>query len=246
LLYDPERRWLDRASCRTVEPERFFAASGGQVDKSPSPANQALWNKAKRVCRFCPVLEQCRRDTLGEEYGVWGGKDEHERYLERKKISRGRWKKWPEETRLAWGEHLAWLRNRGVSWREIGRRTGFTINVCEALIEQWRADKSQRSQEAVTEKPARVIEGLTLREFPDVPGQRHMWVRHNGRVSDGWYAGETKDGAWIRVQVWSGRGNVFKWVQPTDLKIYNAQTPFHIRYVGRAARERAAAEREVA
>jgi hypothetical protein len=246
LLYDPERRWLDRASCRTADPERFFAASGGQVDKKPSPANQALWNRAKKLCSFCPVLEECRRDTLGEEYGVWGGRDEHERYLERLKISRGRWKKWSEETRLAWGEHLAWLRNRGMSWREIHRRTGFSIGVCEALIDQWRTQKAQRGEEIVSTRMSRIPQSLTLREFPDVAGQRHMWVRHNGRVSDGWYAGETPDGVWIRVQVWSGRGNVFKWVKPEALKIYNPQRPFHIRYAGRAARERAAAEREAA
>ncbi|MFG3509691.1 WhiB family transcriptional regulator [Streptomyces sp. NPDC047821] len=246
MLYDPERRWLDRASCRTADPERFFTSSGGQLDRKPSPANQAAWDRAKKLCSFCPVLEECRRDTLGEEYGVWGGRDEHERYKERHRLSaRHAWKKWPEEKRLAWGEHLAQLRSRGMGWRDIHLRTGFTASVCEGLIEQWRQHQARQPEE-IAAKVVRLPESRPLREFPEVPGRRHMWVRHRGLVSDGWYAGETEDGAWIRVQVWSGRGNVFKWVKPEALKIYNPQRPFHIRYAGRAARERAAAEREAA
>lgn len=46
---------------------------------------QAAWDEAKKICSFCPVASECRRDTLGEEYGVWGGLDEHERYLVRSK-----------------------------------------------------------------------------------------------------------------------------------------------------------------
>lgn len=238
MLYDPERRWLSRASCRTaVDPERFFVSGGNQLNRSPSAATQVAWNDAKKICSFCPVLTECRRDTLGEEYGVWGGLDEHERFLIRKRLAaKARWKKWPEARQLEWGEHLDSLRKGDLTWRQIQFRTGIPRTACEGLIAKWR-----QSRPAQPKAPARVVDlplpPVTLKEFPEVPGQRHMWVRHRGLVSDGWYAGETEDGAWIRVQVWSGRGNVIKWVQPEDVRIYNPQRSFYLKYVGRKQRE---------
>jgi WhiB family redox-sensing transcriptional regulator len=37
---------------------------------------------AKKWCRSCPVLEQCRTHALavGEPYGIWGGMSEAERH----------------------------------------------------------------------------------------------------------------------------------------------------------------------
>lgn len=37
---------------------------------------------AKKWCRNCPVMEQCRQHALavGEPYGIWGGMSESERH----------------------------------------------------------------------------------------------------------------------------------------------------------------------
>ncbi len=39
--------------------------------------------RAKEMCRRCPVIEECRSHALdvGEPYGVWGGLSESERDL---------------------------------------------------------------------------------------------------------------------------------------------------------------------
>lgn len=243
MLYDPERRWLHRGSCRAgVDPERFFVSGGNQLNRTPSATTQAAWNQAKKICSFCPVLQECQRDTLGEEYGVWGGRDEHERYLARKRIGRGEWKRWPEERRLEWGEHLARLRERSISWKEIHLRTGLGPTTCDALIKEWERSRPapEPVRKAASVPPPPKLASFVLRDFPEAPGQRHMWVRHRGGVSDGWYAGETEDGVWVRAQVWAGQGNVIKWVRREDVRIYNPQRVYHLKYIGRAKRERSA------
>ena len=39
--------------------------------------------RAKEMCRSCPVIAQCRSHALavGEPYGIWGGLSEAEREL---------------------------------------------------------------------------------------------------------------------------------------------------------------------
>lgn len=46
---------------------------------NPSKRVVEAWNKAKTVCRGCPVRVQCARDSLGEVEGVWGGYDPAQR-----------------------------------------------------------------------------------------------------------------------------------------------------------------------
>ncbi|MFF3751759.1 WhiB family transcriptional regulator [Streptomyces sp. NPDC002018] len=148
-LYDPERRWIVRASCRTVDPERFFTTGPMAVSKPPTFATQQAWNEAKKICSFCPVLAECRRDTLGEEYGVWGGRDEHQRSLIRNRLSRTA-RKWPEERRLAWGKALHALQQQGVNWTRIRAMTGFGSVLGTKLIhEHLKAGRPQARPSAV-------------------------------------------------------------------------------------------------
>jgi WhiB family redox-sensing transcriptional regulator len=55
--------WQDRGACRDHDPEIFFPAVG----KSGEPA--------KRICRSCPVMAECRNEAIdrGERNGIWGG-----------------------------------------------------------------------------------------------------------------------------------------------------------------------------
>lgn len=234
VLYDPKRSWIHRGICRKVDPTPFFA-NGGQPNRPPQKSAQKAWNEAKEYCKYCPVLAECKRDTLGEEYGVWGGLDEHQRFLLRKKLSTyERWKQWPEETRLEWGEHLAKLREREFSFTDIQRRTGLLPKAVEGLIAEWREHTPAPEPVAeVIEMPAPIETPRKRQPWPKEPGRRHAWVRNGGLITDGWYAGQTEDGKWIRMQIWSGRGNVFKWHKPREVRFYNPQSRWTLAYPGR-------------
>jgi WhiB family redox-sensing transcriptional regulator len=66
--------WRHRAACRKEDPEMFFPV--GQS----GPALVQV-NKAKAVCRRCPVATECLIWALksGQDAGVWGGLSEDER-----------------------------------------------------------------------------------------------------------------------------------------------------------------------
>ena len=66
--------WRDRARCRAEDPELFFPIG-------PSGPAMKQLNKAKAVCRRCPVVVDCLTWALatGQSAGVWGGLSEDER-----------------------------------------------------------------------------------------------------------------------------------------------------------------------
>ncbi len=80
--------WVERARCRSEDPELFFPMGAGdrfivQVDR------------AKAVCGRCPVRPECLEWALVtcQDAGVWGGLDEEERRRirrERRKAARAR------------------------------------------------------------------------------------------------------------------------------------------------------------
>lgn len=60
--------WTTRAACRNTDPDALFVQGAAQ-------------NRAKTVCRGCPVRTECLADALDNriEFGVWGGMTERER-----------------------------------------------------------------------------------------------------------------------------------------------------------------------
>ena len=68
--------WQMHGACRGMDSGFFFHPEGER-----GPAKTHREQRAKQVCRSCPVLEQCRRHalTVHEPYGVWGGLSEAER-----------------------------------------------------------------------------------------------------------------------------------------------------------------------
>ena len=60
--------WTERAACKGTNPDELFAQGAAQ-------------NRAKLICRGCPVRLECLADALdnGIEFGVWGGMTERER-----------------------------------------------------------------------------------------------------------------------------------------------------------------------
>ncbi|MFI8825690.1 WhiB family transcriptional regulator [Streptomyces sp. NPDC053431] len=77
--------WRMAAACREVDPDLFFPVGAG------SPA-LAQAEEAKKVCRRCPVRDQCLRWAMDESRqvtGVWGGLTENERRSLRRRLRRG-------------------------------------------------------------------------------------------------------------------------------------------------------------
>lgn len=60
--------WASQSACTGVDPDEFFVTGAEQ-------------NRAKAVCRDCPVRKYCLADALDNriEFGVWGGMTERER-----------------------------------------------------------------------------------------------------------------------------------------------------------------------
>lgn len=60
--------WASRGLCREGDPDALFVQGAQQ-------------NRAKLICRGCPVRTECLADALDDriEFGVWGGMTERER-----------------------------------------------------------------------------------------------------------------------------------------------------------------------
>jgi hypothetical protein len=238
MLYDPHRKWAPRAICRE-EDEKLFFSPGGQPDRKPAAKTQARWDQAKEICRMCPVRPECERDTLGEEFGVFGGRDQYERYQIRQAL-RQAVRRWPEERRQAWGKELYELRQAGMLWSAIATRTGLPTSAAEWLVNGW--------QRYLEEHPAQTAEVVDLplpepadeqaKPFPDKPGRRDAWVRNNGLICDAWYRGETPDGAWINCTTEAGRGQVHKWFRAGDVHLYRPSAVVILNYKARPPDER--------
>ncbi|MEM8620818.1 MAG: WhiB family transcriptional regulator [Actinomycetota bacterium] len=69
--HDPDSMtaWMAEGNCRLYPPATFFPSDGVGVDR------------ARKICRDCPVQERCLEYALGEriDHGVWGGCSERER-----------------------------------------------------------------------------------------------------------------------------------------------------------------------
>lgn len=66
---DSESAWMSDGNCRLHPPATFFPSDGVGVDK------------ARKICRDCPVMGRCLEYALEEriDHGVWGGCSERER-----------------------------------------------------------------------------------------------------------------------------------------------------------------------
>lgn len=236
VLYDPHRKWAPKAICRWEDRELFFA-DAGQPNRKPSPAVQTQWNEAKGICAMCPALRECRRDTLGEAYGVFGGLDQYERHKIRMALYKAI-KGWPRERQLAWGKELHALREADVGWKVIQAQTGIAQTPAEWLIRFWLTNKPKpqaKGQVIDLELPPPPVEQVNQKPFPEKPGRRHAWVRSNGLVSDAWYRGQTPEGDWINVTVEVGRGQAHKWIAADDVHLYLPQPVVILNRYGKAA-----------
>ncbi|MFE9848715.1 WhiB family transcriptional regulator [Streptomyces sp. NPDC005576] len=68
--------WQNDAACRGMNSSVFFSPSSER-----GPARRQREERARAVCRECPVSGPCGRFARAsqQEYGVWGGHTESER-----------------------------------------------------------------------------------------------------------------------------------------------------------------------
>jgi len=80
--------WVTRAACRADQPDRLFVQGAEQ-------------NKAKVLCKSCPVMAECLAEALDNqiEWGVWGGMTERERRALLKRRPNASWRAVLEDAR---------------------------------------------------------------------------------------------------------------------------------------------------
>lgn len=68
--------WQFEGSCRDSDETLFFHPEGER-----GSARRRRAAAAKAICATCPVIQECRAQslTVREPYGVWGGLSEDER-----------------------------------------------------------------------------------------------------------------------------------------------------------------------
>lgn len=77
--------WQSRAECLKYDPEWFFPP-GQHVE---SPAYWRAVERAKTICRACPVSERCYQEAHRlKAQGIWGASTEKERVLLRRRMRR--------------------------------------------------------------------------------------------------------------------------------------------------------------
>ncbi|MCV7298148.1 WhiB family transcriptional regulator [Mycobacterium barrassiae] len=69
-------QWQLRARCRGLPTAIFFASDGERGER-----RVAHEERAKRVCRSCPVQRECLRYAVAsmESWGIWGAMTPRER-----------------------------------------------------------------------------------------------------------------------------------------------------------------------
>ena len=74
-------RWQHQGACNDQDTDEWFVRNEGSRSAQP----------AKQVCGTCPVRRDCLASSLvfGEEYGVWGGLDRHQRHTLSQQLGRG-------------------------------------------------------------------------------------------------------------------------------------------------------------
>lgn len=77
--------WRDQAACRHADPALFFGP-----DAEREPGRLAREASARAICSGCPVRTACLEYAMDRpaRYGLWGGLNEAERLLERRRRTR--------------------------------------------------------------------------------------------------------------------------------------------------------------
>lgn len=231
INFDPARPWMEHpgkacAKLSLDEAMNTFFAGPDAIVKNVGPRVVAAWNRAKDICDTCPVLAPCRRDTLGEPAGVWGGRDAVERASARKALS-ARAAKWSPEFRAQVAEQIYLLRHETRDTRdfqEIKLITGINSGLAHRLYDE-EAERRKASREArdaawAAQAPREEPEGLSLPDLPEEPGKRHLWAIHMGVVRDAHYLAHSRDGTHVYVELRDSMAMTRTWLPLGRVRFY--------------------------
>jgi pyruvate/2-oxoglutarate dehydrogenase complex dihydrolipoamide acyltransferase (E2) component len=206
--------------CSTLTQEQlentFFFPS--TYDRQPSKAAQAAWDEAKETCLDCPFMLRCAEEHKGEDYGVWGGVDQYERYMERRRMSQRRQRSAPDkqaaEAARVYAMHAG---HRGLPVHEVALRTGHSVKAVNAMIE---AHEAASAAPAEPEAPAPAPRRIAPAWPADWPPQGDTWVWAEGSARSGHVVAVTADGAFVRVKFRGARkAHVIRWFPADQVQI---------------------------
>lgn len=144
-MIDVNRKWMSRAICVGQPITTFFADNEASAvphaKTSPSRGGNTkrTWDAARKLCAVCPVLWDCRRDTVGETHGYWGGRNPNERAHVRNVRSR-MVQDLPEQDKEELSSIIVQMRSEFANWTDVERVVGLKNGACRWL-EKWHHDK---------------------------------------------------------------------------------------------------------
>ncbi len=222
----------------------YFYPGPQNVGQKPGRRVQRRWDAAKEMCLNCPIFISCREGSWGEDYGVWGGSDQYERYLYRRR-------KAAALARLSAGERAAlaarfaarYAGGAGESAASIARREGYSSLMVRQLLREHREAVEARRQELRTQSlAARGAVGIpgppsTGRRWPEGAPDGDAWVNREGSIHSARYVGQSMNGRWLRMTVQIGHMNpILRWFRAENVDLRAEVTPVIIKKgVGRAA-----------
>jgi hypothetical protein len=229
---------LSGGNCRKFAPEElertFFYPGPMAVAKPPAKRSLRAWDQAKEVCIECPIFLACREANWGQDYGVWGGTDQHERHLYRRRLTKLLGLKDPEErAALAAHFHARHGSGLGESPDLIARQTGYSVVSIRILIaeheEALEADRLRR--EVAKGGEPRWIDRPRWPKGPPTNGDGWVWCY--GHVYVGHYVAQTADGAYLYMRIKPGRAQTLKWIRKAHVDMRTTVAPVVQDWVGR-------------
>lgn len=222
----------DTPLCTTLTTEglegTFWFPGPGDVAARPNGIVQKQWDEAKGFCLSCPLYLRCREINWGEEYGVWGGTDQYERYRYRRRLAQWRSALTPEQRKqLRVDLYQRMCGPRGLTPRKLALRTGWGERYLKEIYEAGQAADAKAAKERRQAAKAAFDEiEKTVRPEPPFPGTipragaGNLWLRHAGDVLPGHYLAQTEDGAWIKAKFRTRKGSpAIKWVGPGQYRL---------------------------
>jgi hypothetical protein len=219
------------------ELEETFWYPGPQgLGTAPSAASLERWEEAKEVCIECPIFLRCREASWGQDFGVYGGTDQYERYLYRRKLQRHLARKTEgERAALAAYFHARYAGGLGDAPEVMGRLTGYSHLAIKAMISEHEAVLDAQREQRLREAPVRPL--ADWGETPEFPAEspRHGdgWVWYFGRAHKGHYVAETADGAYVRMKVKPAMAQTTKWLPASHVDLRRAVDPVIQDWIGR-------------
>lgn len=240
----------DKPLCSTLKSEEledtFFYRGPNQVREKPSRLTQEHWDQAKEFCIECPVFLRCREQNWGQEYGVWGGTDQYERYLRRRSIRHSAQQL--SEERLERLKAYLYARAtgpRGLRPEALARETGFSADYINAIVQEHEELREAQQRALKLERDeARDAVGWTANiKWPTIhPRMGDGWVWREGRAISGHYVAQSEDGKWLRMKFRTVRGNpVIRWFPQDEVRLLTEVTPV-VQAFGVAMKKRAKRE----